>query len=127
MYKHIIKLIVVDLLQNVGACNVDQVQGDVHKLAWNILLNSKQRGRDAKKWSKYLQESGFWTQKLKKTTKNYDFETMQHNQGSQTGYGLWVQTQEHTHIHMCACTHSPSLSFGSTVLEVRATSNRADK
>lgn len=66
MNKHTIKLIVVDLLQNVGACNVDQVQGDVHKLPWNILLNSKQRGRDAKKWSKYLQECGFWTQKLKK-------------------------------------------------------------
>lgn len=27
-------------IQNVGACNVDQIQEDVHKLAWNILLFS---------------------------------------------------------------------------------------
>lgn len=27
---------------------MDQVQGDVHKLAWNILLNSKHKGWEAK-------------------------------------------------------------------------------
>jgi len=35
------------LLQNVGASDVDQVQEDVHKLAWNILLNGKHKEWEA--------------------------------------------------------------------------------
>lgn len=46
------------LLENVGAGDVGQVQEDIHKLTWNILLNGKNKRTGGQEWSKYLQQCG---------------------------------------------------------------------
>lgn len=76
------------LLQNVGAGDVDQVEEDVHKLAWNILLNSKHKRKRVQI---------FTAVQKKATTKKRFSETMQHNQGSQTGTSITVQTETTLH------------------------------
>lgn len=70
-------------LQNVGACNVDQVQEDVDQLAWNILLKTED-GR-AENVNIYSSLALFVNSKECNSLKQY-----KRTKGSQTGYTLRV-------------------------------------
>lgn len=95
---------------------MDQIQEDVHKLAWNILLNGKHRGRDAKREVKIFTRAWFCTQNLKGKKKRLFLK-----QCSRT------KEEKQDTASVVSHTHTPSLSFGSTVLEVHGTNSRADK
>lgn len=106
---------------------MDQVQEDVHKLAWNILLNSKHRGRETRNGQNIYSSPALHVE-----LKEYDSVkqcniTKEVKQDIASGskhklqYVILFQNDGPTHAH------TPSLSFGNTVLGARATSSPVDK
>lgn len=109
---------------------MDQVQEDVHKLAWNILLNSKHRGRETRNGQNIYSSPALHVELKEYDSLKQCNITKEVKQDIASGskhrlqYVILFQNDGPT-THTCA--HSPSLSFGNTVLGARATSSPADK